>query len=158
MEAALSRQLMSTLELNVVVSCPVETVFAVYTDIERWRDRGIFGNISWRKGRPWEEGSILKVTTRVLVPTTFDQVLVHFERNRYVAFVSNLYGVSCETRVEFTPLTDATTAVHVTLVVGGTALRHLGFALEPVMEKATREFFEDLKQECAASPAAAAKP
>jgi hypothetical protein len=148
---------MSTLDFNVVVNCPVETVFAIYTDIGRWRDRGIFGEIRWAHGDPWEEGSRLSLRTRILLPTTFEQTLNHFERNHYVGFSSQLYGVTCETRVAFSPVGDDQSAVHVTLIVGGKALRHLGFALEPVMEKATREFFEELKQECASASATSAK-
>jgi hypothetical protein len=59
---------MSALEFNIVINCPVETVFAVYIGIDRWRDRGIFGDIHWAHGTPWEEGSRLSLTTRVLIP------------------------------------------------------------------------------------------
>jgi hypothetical protein len=40
------------------------------------------------------------------------------------------------------------TAITVGMHLVGTLSRSLGFAIEPVIEKATRGFFEELRKEC----------
>ena len=50
-----------------------QEVFAIYTDIERWQNRSLFGEIRWVHGKPWEEGSRLRIETRVPVRSTVDR-------------------------------------------------------------------------------------
>src|SRR5258708_29358876 len=138
---------MRSFEFNVLINCPLETVFAIYIDTDRWRNRSIFGDIRWVQGTPWEEGSRLQVETRVPIHSTVDQVLQHFESNRHVAFISHVFGMTCETRVTFAPLSNHQTAIHVGMQVVGVASHFLGFAVEPAIEKTTKEFFWELKKE-----------
>jgi hypothetical protein len=146
---------MRSFEFNVVIDCPLETVFAIYIDTDRWRNRSVFGDIRWVQGMPWEEGSRLQVETRVPIHSTVDQVLQHFDPNHHVAFISHVFGMTCETRVTFTPLDRRQTAIHIRMQIVGAVSLFLGFAIEPAIEKTTREFFAELKTECdAASPGA----
>ena len=84
---------------QIVINCALAEVFAIYTDIERWRNRSVFGDIRWVQGTPWEEGSRLRIETRVPVPSVVDQVVQHFEANRSVSYLSHVFGITCETRV-----------------------------------------------------------
>ena len=50
---------MQSFDFKIVLECPLKTVFAIYTDIDRWQNRSLFGEIRWVQGKPWEEGSRL---------------------------------------------------------------------------------------------------
>lgn len=72
---------MHSFDFQVVLNCPLELTFTIYLDIDRWRNRNLFGEIQWAKGNPWEEGSRLRIETRVPMRTTVDQVVQHFAAN-----------------------------------------------------------------------------
>jgi hypothetical protein len=44
---------MQSFDFQVVLNCPLETVFAIYIDTDRWRNRNLFGDIRWVHGKPW---------------------------------------------------------------------------------------------------------
>jgi hypothetical protein len=139
---------MRSFDFKIVLECPLETVFAIYTDVDRWQNRSLFGDIRWVHGKPWEEGSRLRIETRVPVRSTVDQVVQHFSANESVSYLSHVFGITCETRVFFTPVSAGQTAVHVGMQLVGTLSRSLGFAVEPAIAKATKGFFEELKKDC----------
>jgi len=139
---------MQSFEFEVVVHCPLELAFAIYSDVERWRNRSVFGDIRWVKGQPWEEGSRLSVQTRTPFPTTVDQVVQHYSSNESVSYLSHVLGITVETRVTFIRGGAADHTIHVRMQIVGKVSRALGFAIEPVILKTTKTFFEDLRQEC----------
>lgn len=139
---------MQSFDFQVVLDCPIETVFAIYIDIERWCNRNVFGEIRWVHGEPWKEGSRLQIETRVPLRATVDQVVQHFTPYESVSYLSHVLGITCETRVIFTRVAGEKTAINVVMHLVGTVSRTLGFAIEPVIAKATRGFFEELRKEC----------
>jgi hypothetical protein len=147
---------MQSFDFQIVLNCPLETVFAIYVDTERWCNRNLFGEIRWVQGKPWEEGSRLRIETRSPIRTSIDQVVQHFKANESVSYLSHVIGITCETRVTFTPVSASQTAVNVVMQLVGTASRALDFALAPAIKKATRGFFEELRKECEAASAGAA--
>jgi hypothetical protein len=139
---------MQSFDFKVVLTCPLETVFSIYVDVNRWRMRNLFGDIQWVQGKPWEEGSRLRIETRVPIRSTIDQVVQHFTPNESVSYISHVFGITCETRVTFTPVSDCQTAINVVMQLIGRTSRSLGFALEPAIMKATKGFFQELRKEC----------
>ncbi len=139
---------MQSFQFQIVLKCPLETAFAVYTDIGRWRNRNAFGDIQWVQGTPWEEGSRLRIETRVPLRSTIDQVVQHFTALESVSYISHVLGITAETRVTFQRLSGGQTAIYVGMQLVGTVSRSLGFAIEPVIAKTTKEFFEELRREC----------
>jgi hypothetical protein len=69
---------MQSFEFQVVLNCPPETVFAIYVDTERWRNRNLFADIRWVQGQPWAEGSRLRIEIRSPVRSTVDSDLTAF--------------------------------------------------------------------------------
>jgi hypothetical protein len=147
---------MESFDFQVVLNCPLETVFAIYIDTERWRNRNLFGEIRWVQGKPWEEGSRLRIETRSPIRTSIDQVVQHFKPKESVSYLSHVLGITCETRVTFTTISPDQTAVNVVMQLVGTASRALDFALAPAITKATKGFFEELRKECEAAATRAA--
>jgi hypothetical protein len=142
---------MQSFDFQVVLDCPIETVFAIYTDIDRWRNRNVFGDIRWAQGKPWTEGSRLQIETRFPLRATVDQVVQHFTPNESVSYLSHVLGITCETRVFFTRVPHEKTAINVGMHLVGSVSRSLGFAIEPVITRATKGFFEELRKECEAA-------
>jgi hypothetical protein len=139
---------MQSFDFQIVLNCPLEMVFAIYMDTQRWCNRNLFGEIRWVQGKPWEEGSRLRIETQSPIRTTVDQVVQHFKANESVSYLSHVLGITCETRVTFTPVSRGQTAVNVAMQLVGRASRVLDFALAPAITKATRGFFEELRKEC----------
>lgn len=139
---------MQSFDFQIVLNCPLELAFAVYTDIDRWRNRNLFGDIQWAKGQPWEEGSRLRIETLTPLRTTVDQVVQEFVPKERVVYLSHVWGMTCETRVKFVRVSEEQTAVNVAMQLVGRVTRSLGFALEPLIEKSTRGFFEEFRRDC----------
>ncbi len=138
---------MQSFEFQVVILCPLEMVFAIYVDTDRWCNRSIFGEIRWTQGNAWEQGSRLRVETTTPIRSVVDQVVLEFERNRSVSYISHVYGITCHTRVSFAAIAGGT-SVGVSMELVGMVSRALGFAIEPAIEKTTRRFFLELRREC----------
>ena len=139
---------MQSFAFEVAVRCPLALVFEIYIDIDRWRNRSIFGEIRWVKGSPWQEGSRLSVETRVPFRSTVDQVVQHFTANQSVSYLSHVLGMTTETWVTFHMDAAGETIIRVRMQIVGKVSRALGFAIEPVILKTTKRFFEDLCREC----------
>ena len=137
---------MQSSEVRVVVTRPLRTVFAVYTQPDTWRWCSYIRDIRW-VGRPWEQSSRLQIEIDGPVRTV-DQVLMHFEPNRRADFLSHFGGITLETRVTFRASSDFETEIQVQLGFVGVFSRIAGFAIESAIEQSTRRFFEDLKQAC----------
>ena len=142
---------MQSFEFQIVIDCPMETVFSIYVDIDRWRNRNLFGDIRWVQGEPWQPESRLRIETRQPIRATIDQVVQKFVANENVTYISHVLGITCETRVIFIPAGPNQTAITVAVHLVGSVSRALGFAVEPTIEKATKGFFEDLRRECEAA-------
>jgi hypothetical protein len=147
---------MQSFSFQLVLACPLDKVFAIYTDTDRWRYRNLFGDIRWVQGKPWEEGSRLRVETHTPIRSSIDQVLIKFVPREKVVYLSHVFGITCETSVTFVAAAGQT-AINVEMQLVGTLSRALGFAIEPAIEKATKGFFADLKKECEATPRGAAE-
>jgi hypothetical protein len=148
---------MQSFDFQIVLNCPLDTVFSIYVDVDRWRNRNVFGEIRWVHGTPWEEGSRLRIETLKPIRANVDQVVQHFAPKESVSYPSHVFGITCETRVIFTRVAGGQTAINVVMNLVGTPSRTLGFALAPAITKATKGFFEELRKECEAASRAAAE-
>jgi hypothetical protein len=137
-----------SLEYRLVLQCPLATVFSIYTDTERWCNRGSVDDLQWVHGIPWQEGSRIRVKIKEPLPLVVDQVLVHFEPDREIAYTSHVFGMTFHTRLTFSVLSARETEIQIRMEAVGTSWRLFGFAIEPAIEKNTLRFFDDLKRDC----------
>ncbi len=142
---------MRSFEIRVVVNRPLAAVFAVYTQPDTWRWCSYLRNVRWVQGRPWEEESRLQIEIDGPVRTV-DQVLMRFEPNSRVDFLSHFGGVTLQTEVYFRPLSENETEIRVQLEFVGVFSRIAGFAIETAIQRSTQLFFDDLKQACERTP------
>jgi hypothetical protein len=148
---------MQSFSFQLVLDSPLDTVFAIYTDTDRWRNRNLFGDIRWVQGKPWEEGSRLRVETLKPIRSNVDQVLIKFVPREKVVYLSHVFGITCETSVTFVA-SGGQTGINVGMELVGKLSQALGFAIEPAIEKATKGFFAELKKECEAASRGATGP
>lgn len=146
---------MQSFEFEVAVRASLELTFSIYVDIERWRNRSVFGDIRWVKGAPWQEGSRLHVETRKPLPSSVDQVVQGFLANSMVRYLSHVMGMTTETEVTFVRASPGETQIRVRMQLLGKVSRAFGFAIEPVILNTTKTFFQDLRRECEAAAACA---
>jgi hypothetical protein len=142
---------MSSSEIRVVVNRPVTAVFAVYTQPDTWGWCSYIRRVRWVRGRPWEEESRLQIEIDGPVRTV-DQVLMHFQPNRQVEFISHFGGVTLQTRLTFQALSERETEIQAQLEFVGVLSRIAGFAIDTAIQESTRKFFEDLKRACEQIP------
>ena len=135
-------------ETRIAIDRPLAAVFAVYTQPDTWRWCSYIRNARWERGNPWEEESRLLIEIDEPVVGTVDQVLTRFEPQSRVDFISHFGGITLLTRLRFRAVSDQRTEIHVHMEFVGTFSRIAGFAIEPAIERNTRRFFDDLKQEC----------
>ena len=147
---------MQSFEFQVAVEAPLSTIFSLYSNLEWWRSRSIFSDVRWVQGEPWEEGSRMRLESRTPVKATVDHVILEFNRGESAVYLSHVLGITCETRVKFIARSTTHTTIQVQMQLLGTVSRMLGFALEPVIEKSTRSFFEDLRRDSEAEARRAA--
>jgi hypothetical protein len=138
---------MGFFEFRVPVKCPVATVFAIYTDTDAWKRCTEISEVEWW-GKPWEEGSRIRIKGYGSTRETIDQVLLHFEPPRSLAYISHFFGMTLETRLTFHAVSDNETEVQLRGEFVGLASRAFGFALGPAIERATRLTTEGLNKEC----------
>ena len=138
---------MGHFDFRFLLNCPLPTVFAVYTDIETWVRCTSVKEVQWI-GRPWEQGSRMRVTSETMIRQTMDQLLLHFEPQRRIAYLSHFFGITLETRLGFRAVSDVKTELQVRAEFIGVASQTFGFALGPAIQHGTREFIENLNKEC----------
>lgn len=139
---------MGRFQIRVVIDRPLADVFAVYLDCDNWRWCSIIRSARWVRGKPWEVESRMQIHSSGHMPATVDQVLMHFEPRRRVDYISHFSGMTLETRVMFRALSDHETEIEGHMESVGTFSRIIGIAVDPMIERSTRQFFEDLKRHC----------
>jgi hypothetical protein len=148
---------MGFFEFRLSVRCPAATVFAIYTDTDAWKRCTEISEVEWL-GKPWEEGSRVRIKGYGSTRETIDQVLLHFEPPRSLAYISHFFGMTLETRLTFHAVSDNETEVQVRGEFVGIASRAFGFALGPAIERATRLTTEGLSKECERVAASQPRP
>jgi len=136
-----------TIRHSVNSSCPVEHAFAVYVDWNRWRNRGVFGQLRWAAGEPWTVGSRMEIELTYPQPTRVQEVVVAFKANEHVGLISHALGITVEHNVYFEHAAGGS-KITVNIHIAGPTAFVAGFAVHPILESITYKQFEDLKEEC----------
>lgn len=138
---------MERLEIGVTINRPLSKVFAIYTqaDLFSWSD---LRSARWTQGQAWEVGSRARIEPRNAFGVVIDQVLITYEVNRVVGFISHFGGITMLSQTQFRPLSEALTEISHKSEFVGTFSRIAGFPLRAAIEFGSRKFLEDLKRRC----------
>ena len=74
-----------------------------------------------------------------------DHVLLQFERDRGLAYLSRALGITFNTRITFDQIPEGDTEIRAFLKLEGTPRRAFDFAIESTIAKVTRRFLQGLK-------------
>ena len=135
---------MHSVEIRVVANCPVETVFATYTQPEAFGWCSYIRKATWARGKPWEVNSRLLIQAENPSGGKIDQVLMHFEPERRVDFISHYAGITLQSRIMFLAMSDRQSEIHAHLEFVGVFSRMAGLAMEKLVERKTRQLLEEL--------------
>jgi hypothetical protein len=134
-------------EIRITIGCPLSHVFATYTqpDTFRWAN---MRSVRWTQGNPWEVDSRVRIEPEDAYGVIVDQVLLHYEPDRRVDFISHFGGITMQSQVRFRALSDNLTEIESQLEFIGTFSRIASFAVGSAIEYGAKRFYQDLKQEC----------
>lgn len=89
------------IEYSLVVPVSVELAFRAFSDLERLLHRGIYEEISWIQGNPWQVGSRIRYLVLDPVKATISSVVTSYEPPRFVALLNHALGITAEQQVTF---------------------------------------------------------
>lgn len=89
------------IEYSVVVPVSADLAFRAFSDLERLLHRGIYDEVSWIEGNPWQVGSRIRYAVSQPVRTAISAVVTSCEPPRFVTFLNHALGVTAEQQVTF---------------------------------------------------------
>jgi hypothetical protein len=103
------------IEYTVTVPVPVDAAFHAFQNLNRLLQRGIYGEVSWIEGKPWQVGSRLRYVIVRPIATTFTAVVNSISPPRAVSILNHGIGVTAEQNVHFGPDLKGGTRVRMTM-------------------------------------------
>jgi len=103
------------IEYSVTVPVAVDAAFQAFQDLERLLHRGIYTEVSWIEGRPWQVGSRLRYAVVHPVETTISAVVTSSSPPRAISLLNHAVGVTAEQNVSFGPDLKGGTRVRMTM-------------------------------------------
>lgn len=95
--------MLARVEYSVTVPVPVDTAFRTFQSFDRLLGRGIYSDISWTEGQPWQVGSRVRFVLEKPIPATVSAVVSSISPPRAIAFIHHALGITAEEHVTFGP-------------------------------------------------------
>jgi hypothetical protein len=144
---------MQSSDFQVVLNCPLETFFPMDSDVDRWCNRNLFGDIRWVQGKPLEEASRLRIETRIPIRSTINQVVRPCTPNENVSYISHVFGMTCETRVILTAVSAHQTSINIVMHLVGTTRDRWDLHCHPPSRTPRRDFSRNCEKSAKRPPA-----
>jgi hypothetical protein len=90
-------------EYTVSVPVPVEEAFKAFQNLERLPGRGIYEQVSWTEGQPWQVGSRLRYILVHPIKADISAVVTSISPPRAVSLLNHALGITGEQHVTFGP-------------------------------------------------------
>jgi hypothetical protein len=103
------------IEYSVTVPVAVDMAFAAFLDLERMLHRGIYDDVSWIEGEPWQVGSRLRYLVVRPMQTTISAVVTSISPPRAISLLNHAVGVTAEQHVSFGPDLKGGTRIRITM-------------------------------------------
>jgi hypothetical protein len=126
-------------EYSVTVPVSVDAAFQAFQNFDRLLHRGIYSEISWIEGKPWQVGSRLRFVLEKPRSATISAVVASSSPPRAVALLYHALGITAEEHVTFGPDLKGGARIHV-------SFEFLG-ASEELSEEATYEVISFLAKD-----------
>ncbi|MGB0043688.1 MAG: SRPBCC family protein [Terriglobales bacterium] len=147
--------MLSRVEYSVTVPVPVDAAFLAFQNFERLLHRGIYDQILWFEGKPWQVGSRVRYVVVRPVPTTVSAVVTSISAPRAISLLNHALGVTAEQHVSFGPDLKGGTRVRMTMNLIGKSSELSEAALYEAVTFLTKDALDSLVVLCkqGASPA-----
>jgi hypothetical protein len=132
--------------VNVPVS--VDAAFALFQNLERLLNRGIFSEAVWTDGAPWQAGSRLRYVLAKPLPATISAVLIEINPPRAVTILNHALGITAEQHVTFSPDMKGGTRIRMTMTLVGKSPDLSDAEVKEVATFITREALDSVVAEC----------
>jgi len=109
------------IEYSITLPVSVDAAFQAFQDLERLLHRGIYDEITWVEGTPWQVGSRLRFVVTKPVQTNISAVVSSISPPRAISLLNHALGVTAEQNVSFGPDLKGGTRVRMTVDLIGTS-------------------------------------
>jgi len=135
-------------EVQLVIEAPVEHVWRMFTDIERWAGfTGIYDSVRWITPEPWAVGSYFEANLRWPVQLSVRHVVMNVRPRHEVRWLVHAIGIVIERWTRFRALGDQT-EVTSSAIFFGNSTQELPGEVADLLRQYTVRFYEDFKAAC----------
>ncbi len=101
------------IEYSVGVPVSVDAAFRAFQNLDRLLHRGIYSEITWTEGKPWEARSRLRFVLEKPIAAEISAVLASISPPRALVLIYHGLGITAEEHVTFGPDLQGGARVHV---------------------------------------------
>ena len=135
-------------EYSVTVPVSVDAVFQAFQNLDRLLHRGIYREVSWTEGKPWQVGSRLRFLIDKPVSATVSAVVASSSPPRSVFLLYHALGITAEEHVTFGPDLKGGARVHVTFEFLGTSPELSEKAINDVISFLAKDALDTVVETC----------
>ncbi len=135
---------------EIVTHASPELAWDVFSNWRRWHTfSNVYGSLEWTQGRPWAEGSHLRIEIVRPMHLFIDHVITFCEPASKVGWIDNAFGVVLEQWVTFQKTVNGLTRVTVAgEVVGGESINIGNKTAMELLQQFTHGWYENFRTVC----------
>ena len=136
-------------EYCVTTKASRKQIWEIFSNWRRWNEfANIYGELSWREGRPWEAGSRLEIEVLRPVKTIVNRVITSCQPARKVGWIDHSLGVMLAQRVSFEEHAGKGTRVHTWGDIVHSGVTIAGRTAEQLVASFTETWHENFRTAC----------
>ncbi len=136
------------IEYTVMIPVPVDAAFHAFQNLDRLLHRGIYQEVSWVEGQPWQVGSRLRYVLLQPIQTTISAVVNSLSSPRAISLLNHALGITAEQNVTFGPDLKGGTRVRMTMELVGQSSELSEEALHDAVKFLTHDALDTLVDLC----------
>lgn len=136
-------------EYSVTTKAASQKAWEVFSDWTLWPQfSGLYSEIRWTKGEPWQEGSRLSIKAGKPIGVTLDHVIIMCVPAEKVAWIDHALGTTMEQWVFFEPRPGGGTQVRTWAEFTGMIPLVVGRRMKDVLVEFTEKWYNRYAVEC----------
>lgn len=126
----------------------VDAAFRAFQNFDRLLHRGIYSEIAWTEGKPWETRSRLRFVLEKPIPAEISAVLASISSPRALVLIYHALGVTAEQHVTFGPDLKGGTRLHVTIEFVGKSKEFSEETVHDVISFLAKDALDSVAETC----------
>lgn len=135
-------------DYSVTVPASVDVAFRAFQNFDRLLHRGIYEEVVWTEGAPWQVGSRPRYVIVKPLRTTISAVVTAVSPPRSIDLINHALGVIAEQHVSFGPDLKGGTRIHMTVNLVGKSTEVSESELRQVVTFLTRDALDTVVAYC----------